>query len=500
MFEVSGKIVLTKPVYKEAEDKVKTVIEELKNTYSKRGNDFSYSLSSKKDHLSFKFESKEMASVTDLLVQTTKNASANLGKELRVGVKEVSVNEYTVEFDLEEAPKGKVNIPFVEKLSFKGKTGTLVYKDIPFDQIKNNYVEKTINHLKSKIQMANYEGKDEYRETIWEGKERKVTYKGDPAEDLEKINWIRRTPAKGQFVFGREVTALMNVIKELMVEHVYEPLGFSEMLFPKFEPWVIPKKSGHAKNIYPNAYFVMTPKNANPDFWEEVMDKYSITGEVQTDLIKEKSDCVGIMSYAQCPPFWTYLEGKVIDEATLPLLVYDWSGPTYRNEAGGTHGLDRVEEFHRIETLFVGTKEQISDTWQKLKTGFTKFFDEVMDIEIRVAKVTPWWMAHAGIEAKSENTDVGTFDFDAYLPYRGDRSKEWLEIQNDSSNGDKYPIAFKVRSKKQEFLWSGCAGASLERLMVAMLAQKGIDPKNWPKEIRKRFEKKTKHIKALKYY
>jgi seryl-tRNA synthetase len=290
------------------------------------------------------------------------------------------------------------------------------------------------------------------------------------------------------------------VIKELYIENVFKKIGFFEMAFPKFEPWAVPMRSGHAKNVYPNAYFVSVPKSSSTEDWQDVMDLYEITGEVREDMIREKSVCVGIMSFAQCPPFWPMIRGKVIDEANLPLLVYDWSGPTYRNEAGGTHGLDRLEEFNRVETLYVGTKEQVVETWRKLKDTYIKFYDGVLDIEVKVSSVTPWWMAHAGVRTASDNADIGTFDFDAYLPYRGDRTKEWLEIQNDSSNGEKYPKAFNVRAKSRDYLWSGCAGGSFQRIIVAFLAQKGLDPKNWPPIVREKFEEKTRGIKELKFY
>ena len=40
----------------------------------------------------------------------------------------------------------------------------------------------------------------------------------------------------------------------------------------------------------------------------------------------------------------------------------------------------------------------------------------------------------------------------------------------------------------------------MERIVVAFLAQKGLDHKNWPKEVKEKFEKKMKNIKALKFY
>jgi len=499
MFEIELKAKFAKKINKEIEAGVKKIIDGLKVKLSKFSPKFIYKTKITEQELILSIES-DMLTATDFLVQFDKQVRETIGREFKTGIKEIIIEKYVISTELEEAPKKELKLPLVKKVQAKNKTLTLEYDNISLDWVKDHYIEKTIKLAKDKIRMANYEGKDEFRETVWEGKKRNIKYNLDPAVELEKINWIRRTPAKGQYVYGREYTALMNVMKELMIENIYAKLGFFEMTFPKFEPWAIPIKSGHAKNIYPNAYFVSVPKNSSPEYWEEVMDLFAITGEVKTELVKEKSDCVGIMSYAQCPPFWPYLENKVIDEQTLPLKVYDWSGPTYRNESGGTHGLDRVEEFNRVETLFVGTKEQVIKVWQDLKKVFIEFYDGVLDLELKAARVTPWWMAHAGAKTEKGNEEMGTFDFDAYLPYRGNRDKEWLEIQNDSSNGDKYPNAFNVKGKSGQLLWSGCAGTSFQRIIVAFLAQKGLDPKNWPKDVRDRFEKRMKGLKELKFY
>lgn len=500
MYTIKFEIVLTKQITKDIEKKLLEIINILQDKLKQQKKDFKYKKVIKnKQKIQINVSSKDLTA-TDSIVQLDKQIREVLGREFKVGIKDFKINSYTITDSFEETPKKKVSIPLVKKLEFKNKEVTLYYENIPFDWVKDHYIERSLKLIKDKIKMLNYEGKDEFKEYIWESKQKKTIYNGDPAVDLEKLSWIKRTDAKGQFVYGREFTALVNTIKELFIEKIYIPLGFFEMIFPKFEPWIIPKKSGHAKNIYPLAYFVTVPKNSGPEYWEKEMDLFAITGEVQTDKIMEKTTSVGIMSYAQCPPFWPYLQNKIIDEKTLPLLIYDWSGPTYRNESGGTHGLDRIEEFHRIETLFVGINKQVVKIREDLKNYFIKFYDETLDLEIKVAKVTPWWMAHAGIKTAHENPDVGTYDFESYLPYRGDRSKEWLEIQNDSSNGDKYPKAFHVKLRSGEFLWSGCAGNSMQRIIVAFLAQKGLDSKNWPKEVREKFENKIRGINTLKFY
>ena len=486
----------TKPLEDKAKPLVTTVVDDLKKKFIEKDKGFSVKPETA-DNLVLHLTTGE-TNPAHFIVQLDRQLREKLGKECKIGIRDYALEDYETVFELEHAPLKEIKVPY-GTVTVKGKHIHLVYSKIDKDFFEDQRVMRTISLIKDKVKKQLYQGKEEFREPLWQGQQRVLKYNGDPAIDLEKIRWLRRTPAKAQFILGRELAALISVFKELAIEKVYAPLGYFEVIVPKFEPWEVPEKSGHAKNIYPNAYFVSVPKVSSEEFWEEVMDEYYITHKVPAQDVLAKSVCVGMLSYAQCPPFWPYLEKSIIDEESLPLLVYDWSGPTYRNEAGGTHGLDRVEEFHRIETLFIGTKEHVVRAWKDLTEAFGVFFDQVLDLEIRYARVTPWWMVHAGVQEEKTDRDIGTIDFDAYLPYRGDRSKEWLEIQNASSNGDKYPKAFQVKGRKAD-LWSGCAGGSFERWLAAFLAQKGLDPKNWPDVIRTRYLEKVRKMKTLKFY
>jgi seryl-tRNA synthetase len=106
-------------------------------------------------------------------------------------------------------------------------------------------------------------------------------------------------------------------------------------------------------------------------------------------------------------------------------------------------------------------------------------------------------MQQSGKIGDKGTQDTGTIDFEAYMPYRGDRKKsEWLEFQNLSILGDKYIKAFNIKAQKSK-LWSGCSGIGLQRWTTAFLAQKGLDPDNWPKEFKKYLGKLPKGIEFL---
>jgi len=109
----------------------------------------------------------------------------------------------------------------------------------------------------------------------------------------------------------------------------------------------------------------------------------------------------------------------------------------------------------------------------------------VFDLDWRMASVTPWYLQQAGELGAVSEQETGTIDFEAYMPYRGNRKdSEWLEFQNLSILGSKYTEAFTIKTQKSE-LWSGCSGIGLERWTTAFLAQKGLDPKHWPSPFKK---------------
>jgi len=279
-----------------------------------------------------------------------------------------------------------------------------------------------------------------------------------------------------------------------VLDEIITPLGYSEMIFPKLVTWDVWKHSGHAKGVYPEIYYVCPPKTRDPEFWEEVIDHYKVTLEVPIDLIAEKiGKPIGGMCYAQCPPFWIFLKGETIANESLPFKVFDRSGTSHRYESGGIHGMERVDEFHRIELVWCGSIEEVLKHSEKLQECYKKIFTDLLELEWRMAWVTPWFMAQEGLTGLAEEKEVGTIDYEAIMPYRS----EWLEFQNLSVNGDKYPKGFNVKSQSGEALWSGCSGIGLERWASAFLAQKGLEINDWPTAIRERYGEPPEKIKFL---
>ncbi len=413
----------------------------------------------------------------DALLRLKKEFGRLLGKH-SIGIRGVEIEDYKITLDWEWGEGLKIRkLPFVKEIKQeKGRLELLL--DIDESALDKRIPDRLIRLLEDKRDAVRWKGKSEHWELLFESDKKPFHFDKDPTEEMLKRDWLRHAAGRGQYIYGPQITKIIRALEKILLDELCTPLGYKEMIFPKFVAWDVWKKSGHAKGIYPEAYYVCTPKTRDPEYWEDVMDYFKVTNEVPVDMIMEKIENVGGMCYAQCPPFWIFLQGKIMPDEILPIMVFDRSGTSHRYESGGLHGIERLDEFHRVEILWMGTKQQVIEHSKVLQEKYRRIFNEILDLEWREAWVTPWFMAQEGKAGLAELKEAGTIDYEAVLPYSG----KWLEFQNVSVNGDKYPTGFSVKLQSGEDLWSGCSGVGLERWAAVFLAQKGLDVDKWPEK------------------
>jgi seryl-tRNA synthetase len=427
----------------------------------------------------------------DAVLRLRKPLAALLGKKHRAGIRKIEIENYTITLPSKKPIKKK--IPYVKNIEYREGSLTLTL-EVSEAEIEKRVPDRIISLIEDKIRAQDYGGKTEHWNLLWQSKEKQHRNNKDPTKQLIEAGWIKHGASRGQWIYGPEITKLFRVFEQIVLEEIITPLGYQEMIFPKLVTWEVWEHSGHAKGVYPEIYYVCPPKTRDPEYWEEVIDHYKVTLDVPLDLIAEKIDKpIGGMCYAQCPPFWMFLKGETIADDCFPIKVFDRSGTSHRYESGGIHGIERVDEFHRIELVWCGTVEQTLEHSKQLQECYRKIFNDILDLEWRMAWVTPWFMAQEGLAGLSEEKEVGTIDYEARMPY----NNEWLEFQNLSVNGDKYPRSFNVKSQSRETLWSGCSGIGLERWASAFLAQKGLNPEDWPSAVKHKYGDAPKPIKFL---
>ena len=431
------------------------------------------------------------------LLQIKNALSKELGKTHHIGVRGITIERYSISFELPREPQTPVSIPFAE-VQIYGKQATMLLSDVSEEFLRGNYIDRMMNLVKEKVENQYYEGKAEFWKLIWKSEEKTPVWTKDPTVEMENLGWLKQGPTKGKWFYRPQAAAILKTMERIAIEEVLKPLGFQEVIESHIKPFDIWLKTGHMEGMPYEFYYVVEPKTRDAKDWERFTDLTKITKEVPLDeLQKNLSTPTAGLCYAQCPMIYWSFKGKTIAEESLPVLVYDKTAISARYESGGRHGIERVDEFHRIEPVYIGTREQLLSLREEFLKRYKHVFNDIFDLEWQMAWVTPWYMQQAGKIGDESSQDTGTIDFEAYMPYRGSRKdSEWLEFQNLSILGDKYITAFNIKAQKSQ-LWSGCSGIGLERWTTAFLAQKGLDPDRWPEGFRTYMNSVPKGIEFL---
>ncbi len=435
----------------------------------------------------------------DGALRLRKLLNQELGPEYHVGIRELRVENYTIRFQLDKKAKEKISLPYVEKIEFDGKNCKLDIGCLTEEELKNNYVDRIIKRVGEKVDGQYYKGKDEMWELVWKSEKKEAVWDEDPTEKMEEKGWIKRGPTKGKWFYRPEAAKILKTLERIAIEEILHPLGFEEIIESMMVPFDVWIDTGHMEGIPNETYYVSEPVSRNPDEWEEIIDEIKIAREVPEDKLREMTETpkAGIC-YAQCPVIYWSLKNETIADKSLPILVYENTVPSTRYESGGRQGIERVDEFHRIEPVYIGTKKQLFALKEKLIEKYKHVFNNILDIEWRIAQVEPFYLQQAGNVEDEDETKLGTVDFEAYLPYRGSREEsEWLEFGN-LSIFSKYTESFNIKSQSQsEKLYSGCSGIGLERWAVAFLAQNGLNMDNWPEPFKDYFGEMPEGIEIL---
>ena len=64
-----------------------------------------------------------------------------------------------------------------------------------------------------------------------------------------------------------------------------------------------------------------------------------------------------------------------------------------------------------------------------------------------------------------------------------------VEVANLTRAGSVFTKPYRVTTEDSKIASSGCSGVGLERLLVVFVAYHGLDPKNWPSQVRALWQK-----------
>lgn len=447
----------------------------------------------KNRRLEVKIEGTRFLTAHDAFKRLKNHLIKRLAKE-RIGIRRLFIDRYLLEV---EASKERVKIidryPLVKGAEMLDGEARITLERVEEAVIDRGDIPRLVRFIAPEARTIQRELARKVGLVIRKSKERRVRFREDPTEIAPKLGWAERFPGRGQWLYTPPYATLQTTLKDIMVEEVARPLGFVEVLFPKLIPIKVAFTAKKIQGEPGGMFYVCPPRVREKEEYIPLQIKAEITGELPMDELTALLEEPGyVLDPAQCTPFYQMYRNKTIRKDDLPIKVYEYGGPTYRYEAGGVRGLERLCEFWRLEHVWLGTPELVESIRLEAMEKATEVVDRYLDLEWRLqfAGDTFYLAEDQKIDDDVTIPEAPKHEWQFYLPFKGHREARvkdvWLACGSFNSHGNHYTKHFNIKCTTGETLWTGCFGVGLSRLTTAFLAQHGFDFDEWPGDVKRR--------------
>ncbi len=450
------------------------------------------------DTLHLKLVSGRRGRAHDALLRIKKPLTQLVGPKYRLGVRKISVDFYEIRI-----PAAKMvdvgEMPYVEDSSFKDGAMIIKFQRLEESDIRRHVVDRVVKQVQNQAGISEEDSTSESETDIltrqvtkiepgtivFQGKKQKIFFDGDPTDELARLGWVKKFPGKGQWFYGPPLIALQRAVEEIFLEKLVYKLGFEECMWPKLIPIPVMNKMRYLEGLPEGMYYCSAPRR-DPELFEKFKNELTITKEVPINRLKDGlKDPSYVLAPAQCEPFYEFFSHEVVDEKDLPISLFDRSGWTYRWEAGGAKGLDRVHEFQRVELVWLGTPEQV----EKIRDATLEISQELAD-QMELEWYTevgddPFYLEGRKSEDRGiEFPDVPKYEMRLVVP----GADKGVAAVSANVHGTHFTEGFSIKEAHQKTLWTGCTGIGITRWLFGFLAQKGFDKENWPVDVKKKVD------------
>ena len=155
-------------------------------------------------------------------------------------------------------------------------------------------------------------------------------------------------------------------------------------------------------------------------------------------------------------------------------------GHCYRDEDGNHVPLERLWEFTMREIIVIGTRQQVEDVRQSLVRQVMALVDMLqLDASIETA-TDPFFTA--GDEGRRLMQQAGALKYELRLAI--DATGRAIATASFNHHHDFFGTRFGIRLADDTPAHSGCVAFGLERWVLALLAQHGVERERWPNAVR----------------
>jgi len=232
------------------------------------------------------------------------------------------------------------------------------------------------------------------------------------------------------------------------------------------------EKSGYLKS-FPNLLGCVCALHGSEAAIRSAADRYESGGDWTTSLAP--SDLV--LSPAACYPLYPLVatRGRVPDGG----LIFDVAADCFRREP--SRSLDRLQSFRMREFVRIGRPEQITEFREGWMSRARQLAEELaLPYSIDVAN-DPFFGRVGQIMAVSQIQQA--LKFELLIPYYA--SAKPTACMSFNYHREHFGQVWGLQDSRDELAHTGCVAFGMDRLVVALFANHGLDLGSWPAAARR---------------
>lgn len=180
---------------------------------------------------------------------------------------------------------------------------------------------------------------------------------------------------------------------------------------------------------------------------------------------------------AVCLPCYGQHRGAVFERERVETVTMQ--NHVFRYEGANVRSLARLWDFSVRDVVFFGRREEV----ERLRREVMRWSIGLcrrLDLEARVEQANdPFFLDQSRDKIVYQRMGDVKYELLVRLPARD----EDLAVASFNLHRDFYSSVYDMRFEDGELIETACMGFGLERWMYAFLAQKGLEPRNWPKRV-----------------
>ena len=279
---------------------------------------------------------------------------------------------------------------------------------------------------------------------------------------------------QGIFLWREPLSLFIQFLDHALVKRFARAFNASEEKFPNVISVENLIKTNHLSSFPEHLNFV---NNIHPNI--EILDQFGeyAKSSESADFISEKimETPQLIQNPSTCYHCYASRAGQKVNKNTVITAL----AGCHRYEGANHSQLGRLMEFSLREVIFLGEPNFIRETREECLRLIKKLAVDWEFGGVLQSENDPFFTSDFEIKAEHQRKMKMKYEFRAYISDNDDG----LAVMSSNLHGLTFSKTFNIESDDWP-VHTGCIGFGLERMIIALIAQHGVDPECWPKNLK----------------